>query len=235
MSLDAGLDFFESEDGRPRLCGDGLPTARTGAGAPRDEELAALAREGHREAADELVRRYQDKAYRIAFRMSDGDAEEARELAQEAFLKCFRAMKGFRGDSSFYTWFFRILVNTVLDERRRKRRWKAVFAVLPWRGDEEEGRDPVEDLRDEGPGSDPAAVLKDRQLRRDVSKAVSALPDKQRMVFQLRVFEEMSLKEIAKVLNLAEGTVKSHLFRALKTVRSKLGDWAELDNDPNSF
>jgi RNA polymerase sigma-70 factor (ECF subfamily) len=192
-----------------------------------DEQLVARARENDREAADELVRRYQDRAYSVAFYMSDGDDDEARELVQEAFLKCFRNIGSFRGDSSFYTWFYRILVNTVTDGRRRRQRWRKVFAVLPRRRDEKDEASLAEESPDESPHSDPAATLMGKQLNRDIQKAMSALPEKQRMVFQLRVLHEMRLAEIAEVLNMAEGTVKTHLFRAGKAMREALGDWAD--------
>ena len=94
----------------------------------RDEELVARIKEGEDWATEELVNRYQQKTYAITCNMCPEDSEEARDLTQEAFLRAFRSLGKFRGDSSFYTWFYRIVVNVCLDSRRRSRRWKLIFS-----------------------------------------------------------------------------------------------------------
>ena len=95
-----------------------------------DERLVALAQDGNPQALEELVGRYHRKAYAVAYNMCAGDREEAQELTQDAFLKVFRSLKNFKAHSSFYTWFFRILVNTGLDRRRHLGRWKKILPII---------------------------------------------------------------------------------------------------------
>jgi len=193
----------------------------------RDEDLVARINEGEDWATEELVNRYQEKSYAIAYHMCSEDVEEARDLTQEAFLRAFGSLGKFRGDSSFYTWFYRILVNVCLDSRRRGRRWKQIFS--PWRqakrGKGSQGETPEErsDVRDD---SNPISALSGKQFATDIKKSLKALPEKQRLVFQLKVFHGMRIREIAQVIGTAEGTVKSHLFRATRFLREELKEWA---------
>ncbi len=193
-----------------------------------DEMLVSEIRDGADWAAEALVRRYRDRAYAIAGSLCDGDRDLAGDMTQEAFLKAFRSLDRFRGQSSFYTWFYRILVNTCLDNRRKQRRWDRFF--LPWRSARPAGDMPektVEDLPDASEESDPDLVLGSKALQEEVNEALKSLSAKQRTVFQLKVFHEMTLREIAEVMNLSEGTVKSHLFRATKSLRTTLKDWGK--------
>lgn len=193
----------------------------------RDEELVARIKEGEDWATEELVNRYQQKTYAIAYHMCGEDREEAKDLTQEAFLRVFRSLGKFRGDSSFYTWFYRIVVNVCLDSRRRSRRWKQIF--LTWRqvqrGKGSEGDVPEEqpDMRDD---INPVSALSGKQFAKDIKKSLKALPERQRLVFQLKVLHGMSIREIAQVIGTAEGTVKSHLFRATRFLREELKEWA---------
>ncbi len=194
---------------------------------PLDEiELVARAKKRDPAAAEELVRRYHEKAYAVAYRRCSGDAEEAKDLTQEAFLRAFRRIDQFKGTASFYTWLYRIVVNTCLDGvRRQKKRWSLFSSWKSEEGESETGR--LEGNADPSPESDPAAELRGRELRTRVQSALGGLSTGQRMVFELKVFDEMSIPEIAKGLNIAEGTVKSHLFRATQHVRKALNEWAE--------
>ena len=193
----------------------------------RDEELVARIREGEDWATEELVNRYQQKTYAIAYHMCGEDGEEAKDLTQEAFLRVFRSLVKFRGDSSFYTWFYRIVVNVCLDSRRRRRRWKQIFS--PWRqvqrGKGSEGDVPEEqpDMRDD---INPVSALSGKQFAKEIKRSLKALPERQRLVFQLKVLHGMSIREIAQVIGTAEGTVKSHLFRATRFLREELKEWA---------
>lgn len=193
----------------------------------RDEELVARIREGEDWATEELVNRYQQKTYAIAYHMCGEDGEEAQDLTQEAFLRVFRSLVKFRGDSSFYTWFYRIVVNVCLDSRRRSRRWKQIFS--PWRqvqrGKGSEGDVPEEqpDMRDD---INPVSALSGKQFAKEIKRSLKALPERQRLVFQLKVLHGMSIREIAQVIGTAEGTVKSHLFRATRFLREELKEWA---------
>jgi RNA polymerase sigma-70 factor (ECF subfamily) len=192
-----------------------------------DEELVARARDGGAWAFEELVSRHQHRAHVIAQQMCMGDVEEARDLTQEAFLRAFRNLRKFRGDSTFYTWFYRIVVNTCLDGRRRRRRFDRLFSF--WRPRQDEEQD-LEDAPEAGPDpssdANPSEVLSGKQLSGAVRKALAAMPARQRLAFELKVLHGMSLKEVAQVMDAAEGTVKSHLFRATQFLQRALKDWA---------
>jgi RNA polymerase sigma-70 factor (ECF subfamily) len=193
-----------------------------------DEQLVAEVRAGNQQAVEELVGRYQHKAYAIAFHMCSEVREEAEDNTQEAFLRAFRGLDRFRGDSSFYTWFYRIVVNLCRDRKRHWWRWNRLF--VPWqkepgrRGDLE---DLAADEKTTGREGDPADRLRYRQLSEDIRNSLSALPRKQRLAFQLKVLHGMSIKEIAQVMGTAEGTVKSHLFRATQFLREALKAWEQ--------
>jgi RNA polymerase sigma-70 factor (ECF subfamily) len=92
-----------------------------------DEELVRRAQRDDPWAIEQLIIRYQKRVYRVAYHMLSGDAEEAKDLTQEAFLKAFRRIKQFKGKSSFYTWLYRIVVNRCIDERKRRQRWFNIF------------------------------------------------------------------------------------------------------------
>jgi RNA polymerase sigma-70 factor (ECF subfamily) len=190
-----------------------------------DEDLVALAQEGDRKAFEELVLRHQERAYSLALHMCMGDTEEAQDLTQEAFLRAFKNIKNFRGDSSFYTWFFRIVVNTCLDGRRKRLKWENLFSFRRQKSQDDEETDELEVQPDTDPGRDPMAVLSEKRLTRDIKRALKELPPRQRMALQLKVIEGMSLKEIAEIMGAAEGTVKSHLFRATHKLQEVLKDW----------
>jgi RNA polymerase sigma-70 factor (ECF subfamily) len=192
-----------------------------------DEELVRRAKNDDPWAIEQLVLRYQKKVYAIAYQMLSGDAEEARDRAQDAFLQVFRKIKQFKGKSSFYTWLYRIVINTCIDARRRRRRFKEIF--FPWRQEKNKDKAPqnlLEQLPDTDGNSDPLAAASRRQLEEDVKSALNQLSERQRTIFQLKVFQEMSIAEIAESMGLAQGTVKTHLFRATRVVQKQLQGWA---------
>jgi RNA polymerase sigma-70 factor, ECF subfamily len=194
----------------------------------KDVDLVSQAQDGDQEAFEALVKQYQGKAYAIAYNMCSGDSEEAKELTQEAFLRAFRSLKNFRGKSSFYTWFYRILINTCLDSRRRRSRWEGIFSF--WRRDKHEKASSDEisaQYPDPKEHSNPMDALSNKQLAQEIRQALASLPEKQRVVFQLKVLHGMRIREIAKIMGSAEGTVKSHLFRATHFMREALQEWAQ--------
>ncbi len=190
----------------------------TSAVASSDEELVALSQKGNQGAFEELVERYKQKAYRIAFDFAR-DRDEAKDLSQEAFLKAFSHLKQFDGRSRFYTWFYRILVNVCLDYRRRlKRAPTEAFG---------------ESMENEAEPSYPAAAqtapdqhVIARQMSQRVGVALAALPPKQRTAFILRNHQGLSIREIAESMQMAEGTVKVHLHRAVTALRQRLAEFA---------
>jgi RNA polymerase sigma-70 factor (ECF subfamily) len=189
----------------------------------KDEHLVAQAREGEQWAMEELVSRYQQKVYALCYHMCDEDDREAEDMTQEAFVKAFRHLGQFRGDASFYTWFYRIVANVCLDGRRRRRRWQRLFSPWQWRG---ERGDRQEDRAEHPEGADSFQVLKNKQLSEDIRRSMRSLPDKQRLVFQLKIMDGMSIREIARVMGAAEGTVKSQLYRATRLKREALREWS---------
>lgn len=179
-----------------------------------DEELVALAQKGGREAFEVLVERYKQKAYRIAFNFTH-DREEARDLSQEAFLRAFTHLKGFDLRASFYTWFYRILVNLCLDYRRRRSR-------TSWMPLDENAKEVTEGREITDPSSPLEREVAAGEISRRIRAALDSLSPKQRTVFLLRNHEGLSIHEIAKVMQTAEGTVKAHLHRAIVTLRQRL-------------
>jgi RNA polymerase sigma-70 factor, ECF subfamily len=220
VGLESGGDVSPAYSAQPVGQGSPVPTDET--------ELVRRARDNDPWAADQLVRRYQKKVYGIAYRLCGFDPEEARDTTQEAFLQAFRNISQFEGRSRFSTWLYRIAVNACLDAQRRRRRW--VDMILPWRKkkqDEKDAADPLDTVAAPDDGSDPVSSVRSAELKRDVLSALRRLSEHQRTVFQLKVFQEMSIAEIAAVTGMAEGTVKSHLFRATQRVREQLRRWVE--------
>ena len=175
---------------------------------------------------EELVNRYQQKAYAMAYHLCSENAEEAEDVTQEAFLRAFRSLSHFRGESSFYTWFYRILVNLCLDRKRYWSRWHRVFK--PWHNPQDmsgTSEKVYEEALNPTQNESAADILRHKQLSRDIRKSLRRLPEKQRIAFQLKVLHGMGIREIAQVMGSAEGTVKSHLFRATHSLREALKEW----------
>lgn len=185
---------------------------------PGDEELVALAQRGDRRAFEELVDRHKQKAYYIAFDFAR-DREDARDLSQEAFLKAFTNLKNFDGRSSFYTWFYRILVNLCLDYKRRQKR-------APTDSFDETMETELEPSHQPHQPRSPDQQVLAGQISRRVDEALAALPARQRTAFILKNHQGLSIKEIAELMETAEGTVKVHLHRAVTALRQSLAEFA---------
>jgi RNA polymerase sigma-70 factor (ECF subfamily) len=172
-----------------------------------DEDLARAAIQGDGDSLKQLIERYNRQAIVLAYQLV-GEWEDARDIAQDGFLKLLTRISGFKGYSSFKTWFFRIIINQSLDVRRKRRR-----SLRPL-----SGTDP-EDLA--GPDSWDGEVEK-REALMGLETALDELSPNQRAALMLRHYEGLSMKEVAEVLNCAETTARGHVFRALKRVRQKL-------------
>ncbi len=162
---------------------------------------------------DELVRVYWPRVFRFAL-ASLRDYDAAQTVAQDCFYRAHKNRDRFRGESTLSTWLMQIAVNLIRDHARNRRLqfWKRRQALEPAAQWTPDGR-----LSPEGS----TAV---REKVQAVWRAAAALSEKQRMVFLLRFVEEMELLEIAAVMGLAEGTVKTHLFRAVQAIREQVGD-----------
>ena len=176
-----------------------------------DEELVKQTQEGHREAFSQLVTRYQDRVINIvAQRISD--RESAYDIAQEVFIKAFRGLAGFKSQSGFYTWLYRIAINTTLSYRRKVRRHKPMLSLdRPVGGNEESPKIEVADSQDS-----PGDVVVRKEKVDAVRRAISALDDDFNEVIILRDLQGLSYEEIANILNCPVGSIKSRLHRARK-------------------
>ena len=166
---------------------------------------------------DAVVRLYWPKIFRFAL-ASLRDRDAAESLAQDCFLKAYRARQGFRGEASLSTWLMQIAVNLVRDSirNRRLRFWHRTRAASP------EFDLVSQSLADRGTTPEGAVLAKERLAA--VWGVVETLSERQRTVFLLRFVEDLDLLEIAAVTGLREGTVKVHLFRALEAVRKRMGE-----------
>ncbi|HBH02166.1 MAG TPA: RNA polymerase subunit sigma-70 [Candidatus Rokubacteria bacterium] len=181
-----------------------------------DEALCRRVAERDEAAFDLLVERYRERAWRLAWSMLR-DAEAARDVSQDAFIRLYEAAGSFAGRARFSTWFYRLLVNRCLDHRRRNRWWRL------WARDEGEapgGETLLE--RQPAPAYDPGDALSREQAVSALWAAVDRLPPRQRAVVTLQAQEELSTAEIADVLKCSQATVRVHLHRALKTLRRTL-------------
>jgi len=182
-----------------------------------DREAVLACQGGEREAFDRLVERYQREVYRLCYRYVN-DHHDANDLAQDVFLKAYRAISKFRGDSSFSTWIYRIAVNTCLNFRAARR---VQSEELP------------EHLPDGSPGA--TARMEEEERSRKVRQAVSRLPEKQRATLILKIYHDLTHEEVAGILGASVGTVKANLFHALGNLRKMLGAKAGSDGhaDPS--
>jgi RNA polymerase sigma-70 factor, ECF subfamily len=184
------------------------------AGRSDDQSLIEACRAGRVEAFGALVRRYQDRLYPTLLRLT-GCAEDAHDLLQDAFLRAFEKLGRFHGDSSFYTWIYRIAVNLALSDRRRRRCTRR----LP-EGPEGMAIDPPDD-----PGqSDPSLPLERAERDDRVQEALNALAPDHRAVVVLKDLDGLRYEEIAAVLGVPVGTVRSRLHRARGELRERLRD-----------
>jgi RNA polymerase sigma-70 factor, ECF subfamily len=180
-----------------------------------DEALCERVARRDEAAFDLLVTRYQGPAYRLAWSLLR-DAEEARDLSQEAFVRLYEMAARFRGESRFSTWFYRILVNLCLDHRRRGRGWRQLLF-----GGDQNGTAPIE--RHPAPFTDPADTLEQEHVKRRLWAAVDRLPARQRAAVLLQAQQELSTAEVAAVLGCSEATVRVHVHRAVAALRMSIG------------
>lgn len=177
-----------------------------------EDELIAHAVAGDGEAFNELLRRYQGMAYSVAYRML-GNAEDAADATQDAFLSAYRALKRFR-HGSFRSWLMRIVTNACYDGLRRTRRHPVASL------DSGENVDGHECLAD--PGESPEETVERQDQSRQVQRALSALPPKQRVVVVLSDLQGLGYAEIARALRVPVGTVRSRLSRGRRALRERL-------------
>ena len=176
-----------------------------------EQELVRAAAGGDTEAFERLVRTYENKIYHLALRMC-GSADEAADIAQEAFLAAWRGLPSFRGEAGFATWLYRLTSNAAIDYLRRQKKQRGAMSL----DDEELGLDAV----DSGPS--PQETAEGSELRSAVAAGFNQLSEGHRQVLVLREIQGLSYEEIASVLELDIGTVKSRISRARSSLRKIL-------------
>jgi len=187
---------------------------------PADAVLLARCRRGERAAFGLLVRKYQDRVFNSILRMC-ANRDDAEELCQETFVKALRNLGSFRQESGFYTWLFRIAVNLTISRRRRKGRVK--FHSLDANGANQQftpRRDVLADPRE----NDPQQLVERSDTRQRVLQALEELDEELRAAVVLRDVEGMNYEQVAAVLDIPVGTVKSRLHRARGMLHAKLRD-----------
>lgn len=177
-----------------------------------EKHILTRARRGETAAFEELVRLYEKRVYAVALR-SSGNPEDAADIVQEVFLRAWRSIESFRGDSGFSTWLFRITMNLCVDHARHKRAQPQTQPIVT----DDETERPLPD-----PAPTPEEHLDNRELGRELAAALEEISEEHRRIVLLRDVSGMSYTEIAEVLEISEGTVKSRLSRARIALRKVL-------------
>lgn len=180
-----------------------------------DQLLVERVQQGDKSAFDVLVSRYQHKVIKLVMRYVR-DQAEALDVAQEAFLKAYRAMPGFRGDSAFYTWMYRIAINTAKNYLVAARRRPLDYELDLQNPDQYELHGRLKDV------NTPEGLLLSEEIRETVNEAIETLPEDLRTAIMLRELEGMSYEEIATSMDCPVGTVRSRIFRAREAIDKRL-------------
>lgn len=180
-------------------------------------DMIRRAQAGDREALSQLIISQQHYVYSIAMSVLK-NPEDAADLTQEAFIRLFRALPQYNGESRFTTWLYRLVVNLGRDELRRRGRQVPVIPPVI----DEDDQDPVSSVADEDRWSDPARALDSQELREEVRRALSQLEEHYRLVLTLYYFDDMKYTDIAEVLDLPLNTVKSHIRRGKERLAALL-------------
>lgn len=184
-----------------------------------DQELAGAVKRGDRQAFEELVRRHQGRVYAVAYRIT-GNREDALDVAQEALLKAFNKIVAWKPTGGFLPWLLRLTTNQAIDHTRRRRRHRHERldeAFVP----------SSEHALIEPTGADTGQQVRANEIDARIRGALHVLSATQRTVFMLRHYEGLQLAEIAEEIGCTVGSVKVHLFRALKKLQKQLGDLYE--------
>lgn len=181
-----------------------------------DQQLVERVQRGDKGAFDLLVSKYQRKIFRLLSRLIR-DSAEVEDVAQEAFIKAYRALPNFRGESAFYTWLYRIAINTAKNHLASQGR--RVPTTTEADIEEAETFDDGERLRDL---NTPESMLRTKQVAEAVNRAIDQLPEDLRTAIVLREIEGLSYEEIAESMNCPIGTVRSRIFRAREAIAQEL-------------
>jgi RNA polymerase sigma-70 factor (ECF subfamily) len=181
-----------------------------------DRQLVLRAQQGDKQAFNLLVEKYQRKLARLLSRFIR-DSAEVEDVTQEAFIKAYRALPAFRGDSAFYTWLYRIGINTAKNYLMAMGRRAPTSTEVG--AEEAEGFDEGEQLRDI---NTPESVLLSNEIAETVNSTIEQLPEELRRAIQMREIEGMSYEDIAQAMDCPIGTVRSRIFRAREAIAERL-------------
>jgi RNA polymerase sigma-70 factor (ECF subfamily) len=185
------------------------------------DTLIRAAQRGDQDAFEQLVRAYDQSVLRLAMNLLRSP-EDARDVYQEAFLRVYRNLDSFRFDCSFHTWLYRIVTNICLDQLRKRKVRKEEPSVV----ETSEGPvDRMDAFEEEAAEADPERALWNRQLKQKIEDALQDLTPRERMVFELRHYQGLRLRNIGEILGTTEEAAKNCLFRATQKMRSLLGDF----------
>jgi RNA polymerase sigma-70 factor (ECF subfamily) len=187
--------------------------------ADTEKILLAQARAGNENSFEALVSAHSFRLIGMAWRMV-GNREDAEDLVQETFIRLHKNLEKFRGESSLSTWLYRVLSRLAIDHLRRQKLKQRIFFMRTHNTDDE--YDPLEQAAD--PKANPGEIYLAGEAGKKLTSAMEKLSAQQRVVFILRHHEGLPLKEIAAALTLEEGTVKTHLHRAVHFLRNELKD-----------
>ncbi len=188
--------------------------------AETDQQLVARVQQGDSRAFDMLVLKYQHKIFGLISRYVQ-DADEVQDVAQEAFIKAYRALPKFRGDSAFYTWLYRIAVNTAKNHLVSRSRRPPGSDVEVEDAEYYEGGGALRDIET------PENALFGAELKHVVEQAIKDLPDDLRTAVTLREFDGLSYEDIADIMDCPVGTVRSRIFRAREAIDNKVREQVE--------
>ena len=198
---------------------DALGIVMESLGFIQDCSLVREAQGGNQAAFAQLVHTYDQVVLRLALRLT-GSASDAQDIHQEAFLKVYKKLGGFRFECSFSTWIYRVVTNVCLDHLRRNRTLKKNSAM------EVDDDELLNRLSDDRPGNNPEQQLLDQELSAHILRALQRLSPRERMVFDLRHFQGLTLRSVSEILNTSEASVKMAFFRATRKLRFYLGKYA---------
>jgi len=199
------------------LCQGGV---REVTAAETDQQLVARVQKGDPRAFDLLVLKYQHKIFGLISRYIQ-DADEVQDVAQEAFIKAYRALPRFRGDSAFYTWLYRIAINTAKNHLVSRSRRPPGTDVDAEDAEYYEAGGALRDIEN------PENALFGAELKAVVERAISDLPDDLRTAVTLREFDGLSYEDIAEIMDCPVGTVRSRIFRAREAIDIKVREQLE--------
>jgi len=185
-----------------------------------DEDLVLRVQQGDKSAFDLLVIKYQHKIIQLVNRYVK-DPSEAQDVAQEAFIKAYRALGNFRGDSAFYTWLYRIAINTAKNYLVSRSRRSSDYEV------DVQDAEAIENAPQLQGMETPERLLLNQEIIDTIKTAIDKLPEEMRTAIILREFDGMSYEEIAEAMDCPVGTVRSRLFRAREAIDNKLNPLLE--------